>query len=51
VQALQFERGTLVLAVEHDASVDLPGVLLALPNNLEMVDASGERLELRFPKA
>lgn len=49
VQALQFERGTLVLAVEHDASVDLAEAVQALPNvQLEARGANGDRLEFAF---
>jgi hypothetical protein len=49
VQALQFERGTLVLAVEHDASVDLTEAVRALPNiQLEMTGQSADRLEFAF---
>jgi hypothetical protein len=51
VQALQFERGTLVLSVEHDAALDLADAMLALPNNLELIDRSESRVELRFPAA
>ncbi|HEY3111437.1 MAG TPA: hypothetical protein VGL23_21955 [Chloroflexota bacterium] len=49
VQALQFERGTLVLSVEHEGGLDLVDALQALPNNLELVERAGGRLELRFP--
>lgn len=50
VQALQFERGTLVLAVEHDRGVDLASALLELPNKLELTGQGGDRVELRFPE-
>jgi outer membrane biosynthesis protein TonB len=49
VQALQFERGTLVLAVEHDAGVDLAEAVRGLPNvQLELRGQTGERLEFAF---
>ncbi|HZR00583.1 MAG TPA: hypothetical protein VFC93_17420 [Chloroflexota bacterium] len=49
VQALQFEHGTLVLAVEHEPGIDLVEAVTSLPNvQLALVGAHEGRLELAF---
>jgi hypothetical protein len=50
VQALQFEHGTLVLAVEHDPGLDIAAAVAAIPNlGLELVRSTPDRLEFSFP--
>jgi hypothetical protein len=49
VQALQFEHGTLVLAVEHEPGIDLAEAVTGLPNvELVLVGAREGRLDLAF---
>lgn len=49
VQALQFDRGRLVLAVEHDAGVDVATEVARLPNvTLELIGQTDERVEFSF---
>jgi hypothetical protein len=52
VQALQFEHGTLVLAIEHDPGLDVAAAVAAIPSlDLELVHRSPDRLEFTFPDA
>jgi hypothetical protein len=46
VRALQFENGVLVLAVEHDAGLDLAGAMARLPIQTELLAQARGRLEL-----
>ncbi|HEY3083009.1 MAG TPA: hypothetical protein VGM69_24225 [Chloroflexota bacterium] len=46
VQALQFEDGTLVLAVQHDADLDLADAIARLPIQTELLARSSGDLEL-----
>ncbi|MBM4416754.1 MAG: hypothetical protein FJ033_00325 [Chloroflexi bacterium] len=50
VQALQFEGGRLVLAVEHDAALDLATAVSRLPGfGVALVGRDASRLEFAFP--
>ncbi|TAK24722.1 MAG: hypothetical protein EPO26_05785 [Chloroflexota bacterium] len=50
VQALQFERGTLVLAVDYEPEVDLVAAIERLPNlGVTMTGETATRLEFTFP--
>jgi hypothetical protein len=50
VQALQFEQGTLVLAVDHEPGLDLAAAIEALPNlDLHLASRAPNRLEFAFP--
>ncbi len=50
VQALQFEGGRLVLAVEHDAALDLASAVSRLPGlGVTLVGRDATRLEFAFP--
>jgi hypothetical protein len=51
VQALQFEDGTLVLAVEHDADLDLAETIARLPIQTELRARSSGGLELTVSPA
>ncbi|HEV8634695.1 MAG TPA: hypothetical protein VG370_10725 [Chloroflexota bacterium] len=52
VQALQFEHGTLLLAVDHEPGLDLAGAIEALPNlGLRLTSREPTRLEFAFPPA
>jgi hypothetical protein len=46
VQALQFEHGVLVLAVEHDADLDLADLIALLPIRSELNAQTSGGLEL-----
>ena len=46
VQALQFERGVLILAVEHAGATDLAEAIAHLPLGAELISAADGRLEL-----
>jgi hypothetical protein len=49
VQALQFEQGTLVLAVDHEPGLDLAAAIEALPNlELRLTSRDANRLEFTF---
>jgi hypothetical protein len=46
VQALQFERGVLILAVEHAGATDLADAIAHLPLGAELISHADGRLEL-----
>jgi cell division septum initiation protein DivIVA len=50
VRALQFERGVLVLNVEHDSNLDIASEIRSLPSvALEEVSHHDDLIEFRFP--